>query len=107
MGDGTSTPCGQLMAVATGNWGCGAFGGEPHLKALLQWMAASVAKRDVVYFTFDKQELQEELNTIHNLVLSNKVTVSQMWSMLNQYHTNIVKAKKRTTLLQYITAKLT
>ena len=107
MGEGTSTPCGQLMAVATGNWGCGAFGGEPHLKALLQWMAASVAKRDVVYFTFDKQELQEELNTLHNLILSNKVTVSQMWTMLNQYHLDIVKAKKRTTLLQYITAKLT
>lgn len=25
----------------TGNWGCGAFGGDPQLKAMLQWIAAS------------------------------------------------------------------
>ena len=26
---------------ATGNWGCGAFGGDPELKSLMQWVAAS------------------------------------------------------------------
>lgn len=27
--------------VATGNWGCGVFGGDPELKATIQWLAAS------------------------------------------------------------------
>ena len=27
--------------IATGNWGCGAFGGDVELKSLLQWIAAS------------------------------------------------------------------
>ena len=29
--------------VATGHWGCGAFGGDVALKAMLQWVAASEA----------------------------------------------------------------
>jgi poly(ADP-ribose) glycohydrolase len=33
------------VPIATGNWGCGAFGGDPELKAIIQVMAASLAKR--------------------------------------------------------------
>ena len=29
------------IGIATGNWGCGAFGGDPELKAIIQWIAAS------------------------------------------------------------------
>jgi poly(ADP-ribose) glycohydrolase len=34
---------------ATGNWGCGVFGGDPQLKSLLQWIAASACKRSTHY----------------------------------------------------------
>jgi len=44
-----SEPC----TVATGNWGCGAFGGDPAVKFLVQLMAASHAQRPLFYFTFD------------------------------------------------------
>lgn len=42
--------------VATGNWGCGAFLGNVSLKAVLQWMAASVAGRRLWYFPFDQSK---------------------------------------------------
>ncbi|KAG5530345.1 hypothetical protein RHGRI_025324 [Rhododendron griersonianum] len=29
------------IGIVTGNWGCGAFGGDPELKATIQWLAAS------------------------------------------------------------------
>lgn len=29
------------VGIATGNWGCGAFGGDPEVKAIVQWLAAS------------------------------------------------------------------
>lgn len=29
------------VGVATGNWGCGVFGGDPELKSMIQWLAAS------------------------------------------------------------------
>jgi len=43
--------------VATGNWGCGVFGGSPPLKALLQWMAASASGRRVRYYGFGDPHL--------------------------------------------------
>ena len=46
--------------VATGNWGCGAFGGDPRLKMLVQWVSASVAGVSCLqYFTFGDERLQE------------------------------------------------
>ena len=29
------------VGVVTGNWGCGAFGGDPEIKTTIQWLAAS------------------------------------------------------------------
>jgi hypothetical protein len=29
------------IGVSTGNWGCGAFGGNPEIKSMIQWIAAS------------------------------------------------------------------
>src|SRR5207248_2446679 len=31
-------------AIATGNWGCGAYGGFPPLKLILQWIACSLVR---------------------------------------------------------------
>ncbi len=39
-------------AIATGNWGCGAFCGDPPHKAILQWLAASAEGRAVRYYSF-------------------------------------------------------
>lgn len=51
-------------AISTGNWGCGAFGGDPHLKFIIQSMAASVAERDLMYFTFHDIELATEFRSL-------------------------------------------
>ena len=40
------------LPIASGNWGCGAFGGEPSLKAVIQWLAASAEGRALHYFSF-------------------------------------------------------
>lgn len=31
----------ECIGVSTGNWGCGAFGGNPEIKSMIQWIAAS------------------------------------------------------------------
>lgn len=33
--------CHSDVGIATGNWGCGAFGGDPQVKTVIQWLAAS------------------------------------------------------------------
>ncbi len=55
-------------AVATGNWGCGAFGGDPHLKSLLQLMAAAANGREVAYFAVGSAELAEEIGKMFELI---------------------------------------
>lgn len=39
----------RIHTIATGNWGCGAFNGDFKLKFLIQWYAASICGKDLVY----------------------------------------------------------
>ena len=54
------------MAVATGNWGCGASGGDPEMKALIQLMAAAEAGRDVAYFTHGNGQLGVKMKDMYH-----------------------------------------
>jgi poly(ADP-ribose) glycohydrolase len=45
-------PAESVRGISTGNWGCGAFHGDPPHKAVLQWLAASAEGRPVRYYTF-------------------------------------------------------
>ncbi len=38
---GSTPTAAARVGVATGAWGCGAFGGDMQLKAVIQWLAAS------------------------------------------------------------------
>lgn len=91
---GDPTPCGRGMAVATGNWGCGAFGGDVRLKALLQLMAAAVSGRDVVYFTFGDRQLQEDLFSMHRYCTERGFKVRELWAGLLHYHRNQTKGPR-------------
>lgn len=46
----------QFTDIATGHWGCGAFKGTKLLKAILQWIAASQASRNLRYSSFGTWE---------------------------------------------------
>jgi poly(ADP-ribose) glycohydrolase len=50
--------------IATGNWGCGVFGGNAELKLLIQWLSASRAGKNICYFPFDNERLYERFNAI-------------------------------------------
>ena len=46
--------------IATGNWGCGVFGGDHELKFIQQWIAASFANVEKLeYYTFNCKEMAE------------------------------------------------
>ncbi|KAH0491764.1 hypothetical protein TgHK011_003173 [Trichoderma gracile] len=46
---------GSASAVWTGLWGCGAFNGDPGVKVLLMWMAASLAGKELRLLCDDSQ----------------------------------------------------
>lgn len=76
----------NLSAVATGNWGCGAFGGDARLKALIQILAAAAAERDVVYFTFGDSELMRDIYSMHTFLTERKLNVGKVFKLLLRYY---------------------
>ena len=73
------------LRVVTGNWGCGAFGGDPQLKYLIQWMAASAVDRDLVYCSFGHKRLEaNQLFQVYS-VLRNS-TISDLFGLLQEYY---------------------
>ncbi|CAN9499769.1 unnamed protein product [Ophioblennius macclurei] len=86
----------ELSAVATGNWGCGAFGGDTRLKVLIQLMAAAEAGRDVAYFTFGDAQLMRDVHKMHTFLTERKVRVGRIYTLLNQYF-DVVCKNCRTT----------
>ncbi|KAL2078271.1 hypothetical protein ACEWY4_025956 [Coilia grayii] len=79
-------PSQHLSAVATGNWGCGVFGGDARLKALLQMLAAAEAGRDLVYFTFGDAALMRDVHRMHTLLTQSNVSVGKVFSLLEDYY---------------------
>jgi len=76
--------------IATGNWGCGAFGGDMQLKFVIQWMAASVLRESNVigtratvsnddmlmyYYTFGIPTLQLEIENFLKVVETSGIVV--------------------------------
>ena len=95
------------LPVATGNWGCGAFGGDKSLKAVLQLMCAAVTKRDVIYFTFGDNELGNKLVELHHKLVGSRTTVSQLWTHLCKYSQLLKNNQERTvSLFTYLTQEV-
>ncbi|XP_050203424.1 poly(ADP-ribose) glycohydrolase 1 [Mercurialis annua] len=73
------------IGIATGNWGCGAFGGDPEVKAIIQWLAASQALRPfILYYTFGTSALKN-LDKVSQWIMSHEWTVGDLWNMLVEY----------------------
>ena len=80
-GGSTDSPLTPRRAFATGNWGCGVFGGDARLKALLQWMAASHAGREVLYYPFGDPRASGLREAADKLIASG-ATVGQLAAVL-------------------------
>ncbi|XP_029299989.1 poly(ADP-ribose) glycohydrolase isoform X2 [Cottoperca gobio] len=71
--------------IATGKWGCGAFHGDPELKAVIQLMAAANAKRGLVFFTFQDEKLKQDLEQMYHLLVTEGTTVEKLYRHLEDY----------------------
>lgn len=76
----------NLSAIATGNWGCGAFRGNPKLKVLIQLMAAAVADRPMVYFTFGDIKLRDDVAAMYAHLVQHDIDIARLYSMISEYH---------------------
>lgn len=95
---GDDLSAGKMAPVATGNWGCGAFGGNRQLKCIIQWLAASRAGRAVKYYTFRDKQFSHEQAKIIELCLAGEVTIGKLYELL-------VSNKER-AVFQFIESKM-
>lgn len=73
-------------AVATGNWGCGAYNGDPKFKFLIQLLAASESERNLVYFTFHNAELKNDILKVCNFLRTKDYTTGMLYSKMLEYN---------------------
>lgn len=84
--------------VATGNWGCGAFRGDPQLKFLIQWVAASVCGRSLYYITWEIPELQR-LSEVQGKLFNR--SAGEVVRLLLQY-----RSHRDTDLFEFVLGRL-
>ncbi|KAJ3683507.1 hypothetical protein LUZ60_013734 [Juncus effusus] len=81
------------IGISTGNWGCGAFGGDPQIKSIIQWLATSQALRPFFhYYSFEHPSLLR-LNQIMRWILENGWTVGELWKKLSDYSSERIKGE--------------
>lgn len=52
------------LKVITGGWGCGAFNGDFTTKVIIQWIAASMAGKDIVICPFGRAKLLHQIDLV-------------------------------------------
>ena len=72
------------VPFATGNWGSGVFGGDPALKAMIQWIAASRAGRETFYYSFGDARVKG-LGAAVEALLKEGATVGELACMLLKF----------------------
>ena len=92
----------SLAPVATGNWGCGAFRGDAHLKALVQLIAAAEAGRALVYFTFGDEKLCDRIFGMYRFLVENNVSVGMLWNLLCRYSKKVSTANAVPDLYEFL-----
>eukprot|EP01080_Neovahlkampfia_damariscottae_P009838 gene9838-2161_t len=70
--------------IITGNWGCGAYANDKQVMSLVQILAASQAKRQMIYHTYGDIKFTEELQSIYEFLIERDVTVSQVWKIMHE-----------------------
>jgi len=76
------------LPIATGHWGCGAFGGNHKFKTILQLLAASEAERNLHYATFGNNQYTDEFPPFLEQLQSIGVTVGELFKALRGKYVN-------------------
>ena len=81
--------------IATGNWGCGAFGGNHELKFIQQWIAASFAGvKRLDYYTFNNNKMQA--------VIKNYEHIKKKYKKANNLYKYIINIKENNIIVDLL-----
>eukprot|EP00697_Spironema_sp_BW2_P015804 gnl/Spiro4/6793_TR3511_c0_g1_i1.p1 gnl/Spiro4/6793_TR3511_c0_g1~~gnl/Spiro4/6793_TR3511_c0_g1_i1.p1 ORF type:complete len:618 (-),score=189.44 gnl/Spiro4/6793_TR3511_c0_g1_i1:194-2047(-) len=92
----------ECSTVATGNWGCGMLNGDPDLKTLLQWIAASQLDKSLIYYTFGNADLTRRQQDLAATLPRLGVTVGELWSIIQSF---LIEQPSKTGLIDFAIAR--
>ncbi|XP_043667791.1 uncharacterized protein LOC122628947 isoform X1 [Vespula pensylvanica] len=89
-----SSNIGGLLSVATGNWGCGSrLRGDPQLKLVIQWLAASLAGVPrLIYYTAGNCSLSK-LDTISRVLLDRHWSVGDLAAAVLKFSVQAIEKR--------------
>ncbi|XP_015114318.1 uncharacterized protein LOC107039287 isoform X2 [Diachasma alloeum] len=94
---------GGLLPVASGNWGCGSrLKGDPQLKLVIQWLAASLAGvPKLIYYTCGHASLSK-LDTVSRVLTDRRWSVGDLSTAMLRFavHTLEDRVKGRNSLFE-------
>ncbi|XP_043592405.1 uncharacterized protein LOC122572010 isoform X1 [Bombus pyrosoma] len=100
-----SPQTGGLLPVATGNWGCGSrLKGDPQLKLVIQWLAASLAGvPKLIYYTTGNPSLSK-LDTVSRVLMDRHWSVGDLAAATLKFALHIIdeRTEGRNTLFEEI-----
>jgi hypothetical protein len=67
--------------IATGHWGCGSFAGHKQLKALVQFIAASLTQNELEYYCYGDVNFQEDFSHFMANMPKNLTTL-ELWRVV-------------------------
>ncbi|XP_076662626.1 uncharacterized protein LOC143365911 isoform X4 [Halictus rubicundus] len=101
----SSPQSGGLLSVVTGNWGCGSrLKGDPQLKLVIQWLAASLAGvPKLIYYTAGNPRLSK-LDTVSRVLMDRHWSVGDLAAATLKYSLQIMEERMegRNTLFEEI-----
>ncbi|KAL6429299.1 hypothetical protein ACFW04_008186 [Cataglyphis niger] len=83
---------GDLLPIATGNWGCGTrLKGDPQLKLVIQWLASSLAGAPrLIYYTSGNPSLSK-LDTVSRVLMDRRWSVGDLAAATLKYAGQIIE----------------
>ncbi|XP_017765368.1 PREDICTED: uncharacterized protein LOC108554567 isoform X3 [Eufriesea mexicana] len=100
-----SPQTGGLLPIATGNWGCGSrLKGDPQLKLVIQWLAASLAGvPKLIYYTTGNPSLSK-LDTVSRVLMDRHWSVGDLAAATLRFALHIIEQRTegRNTLFEEI-----
>ena len=94
----------RRLPVASGNWGCGMFGGNKEVKTIIQWISASICGRELNYYTFKDVKLSEKQEAFAKLCLENGLTTGDLFNLCLEFSG---KDTEEAGIFEYIANKYT
>lgn len=94
--------CADDSAVATGNWGCGAYSGDKQYKFAIQLLACAHAGREMQFVMFEDDDFPSQIERFVEQIREHDWSGQQLFERLQAYNRHVeTKLKERVSFFKF------